>query len=435
MRSTALRGARGDNNPVGEQATGQVNEPERHRPFAIISVASMITVAFMGSVIVSPLYSLYQQKFGFSEITLTLIYAVYVVGNVVALLLFGQVSDQLGRKRAAVPGLALAGASAVLFLFARGVLWLFAGRLLIGLAVGILSGTGTAWLAEQHGPRRRSTATLSAATANLLGIAIGPLLGGLLAQYAPFPLRLPFVVYVTLVACVALAIAPTSELQMPSHRGLEDLHVRPRVGVPRDKVRSFAAPAVTVFAIFALGGLYFALIPSIVIRDLHETNVAIGGAVVCELALFGVAFLYLGQRLQAGTAMSAGLVLLVPAAFSVVLAQAMQSLVLLLFASALAGTALALGYRGSLQVANDIAPDERRAELISAYFVAGFIGNSIPVIGIGLISTVTDPLIASTVFASVLAACAATALAWKRQADRLEQSEAAAQVPAWTDPR
>ena len=118
----------------------------------MVVIGSIITVAFMGSVIVTPLYSLYQQKFGFSEIVLTLVYAVYVVGNVAALLLFGQISDQIGRKPVALPGLAVAGASALAFLFAQGTASLFAGRLLIGLAVGILSGTGTAWLAERYGP-------------------------------------------------------------------------------------------------------------------------------------------------------------------------------------------------------------------------------------------------------------------------------------------
>src|SRR5262249_2017331 len=131
-------------------------------------------------VIVTPLYSLYQRKFGFSEITLTLIFAVYVLGNILALLLFGQASDQLGRKRVGLSALALAAVSAVLFLVADGIAWLFAGRLLFGFAVGILSGTGTAWLAEQFGRERRPQATLAATTANFAGLALGALLGGVL---------------------------------------------------------------------------------------------------------------------------------------------------------------------------------------------------------------------------------------------------------------
>lgn len=221
----------------------------RSRWRELIAVASIITVAFAGSVLVTPLYSLYQRKFEFSEITLTLVYAVYAVGNVVALLVFGQLSDQIGRRRVALPALALAGASAALFLFANGTAWLFAGRLLIGLAVGVASGSGTAWLADRYGPSRRSAATLTAATANLAGIALGPLVGGLLAGYAPAPLQLPFVAYLLALAVVTTAIARTPESR---HRtSLRDVQLHLRIGVPRETISAFTPPAITGFVIFA----------------------------------------------------------------------------------------------------------------------------------------------------------------------------------------
>jgi MFS family permease len=380
----------------------------------VTAVASIITSAFLGSVIITPLYSLYQRKFGFSEITLTLIYAVYVVGNVATLLLFGQISDNLGRKRVALPALGLAGASALLFVFAQGTAWLYAGRLLIGLAVGILSGTGTAWLAEQFGPGRRPDATVTAATANLTGIAIGPVLGGVLAQYAPAPLVLPFLAYLAIVVIVVVVIARTPDTREPVVHKLTDLRVRPRIGVPRDRLRSFTAPAVTGFVTFALGGLYFALIPGIVIRDLHETNVAVGGLVVCELAVVATAGILLGRRLTPATAMVGGLLCLLPAVALVVAAQAAQSMGLLLLASALGGAAMALGYRGSLEVVNEIAPDDRRAEVVSSYFIACFVGNSVPVIGIGVLSTLTSPLAASALFAGTIGILSIAALAWHR---------------------
>lgn len=396
----------------------EVGAGSRPRAAAVLAVASLISVGFMGSVIVTPLYSLYQRKFGFSEITLTLVYAVYVVGNVAALLLFGQLSDQAGRKRAALPALALAAAGALLFLFAGSTLWLYLGRLLIGLAVGVASGTGTAWLAEQYGPGRRPTATLAAATANLSGIALGPLLAGLLAQYAPWPLRLPFLAYVAVLGIVATGIARTADTRPARVARIGDLRIRPRIGVPRDRIGAFAAPAITGFVTFALGGLYFALIPGIVLRDLHETDVAVGGLIVCELASVATAVLVLGRRLRPALAMTSGLMLLLPAVALVVTAQGLRSMPLLLVATALAGVTMALGYRGSLQVVNDIAPDDRRAEVVSSYFIACFVGNSIPVIGLGVLSAVTDPLVASIVFAGTVAAFSLGALTWRGRTER-----------------
>jgi len=374
----------------------------------MVVISSIVTVAFAGSVVVTPLYPLFQHEFGFSELTLTLIYAVYVVGNVVALLLFGQVSDQIGRKRVAIPALLLAAVAGLLFIAASGTGFLFAGRLLIGLAVGIASGTGIAWLADEFGPARRSTATVWAATANMAGIALGSLLGGLLGQYAPWPLKLPFVVYIAMTVVVVVAI-----WRMPAaHQAgrWRDVRIHPRVGVPRELLGAFAGPAVTGFVIFALGGLYFALVPGILIEDLHISNIAIGGAVVSELGAFAVVGILLGRRLNPRVAMVCGQVLLLPSVGLVVAAQALASRPLLLTAAAFAGVTLALGYQGSLRVVNEIAPDERRAEVASAYFIACFLGNSVPVIGVGLLSTVAGPLTASIVFAVTIAALSVAAL-------------------------
>nr|WP_051809453.1 MFS transporter [Actinoplanes subtropicus] len=363
----------------------------------------------MGSVIITPLYPLYQREFGFSEITLTLVYAVYVVGNLAALLFFGQISDRAGRKRVALPALGLATAGTLLFVFAQGTAWLYAGRLLIGLAVGILSGTGTAWLAELFGPGERRAATVTAATANLTGIAVGPLLAGLLAEYAPVPLVLPFVAYLIVLGVVATAVARAPETR---RLGESRLRVRPRVGVPRERWGAFAAPAVTAFVSFALGGLYFALIPTIVTHDLRVRNVAVSGLVVFALGVVAAVSLVLGRRLEPARAMAGGLLCLLPAVALVVLAQAARSMGVLLLASAVGGVALALGYRGSLEVVNEIAPDDRRAEVVSTYFMACFIGNSVPVIGVGVLSAVAGPLIASAVFAGTVGALAVAALGW-----------------------
>jgi MFS family permease len=378
---------------------------------SLLPVASVISVAFAGSVIVTPLYPLYQQKFGFSEIVLTLIYAAYVVGNVIALLFLGRLSDQVGRKRVSLPGLALAAVRAVLFLLATSTASLFLGRLVLGLSVGILSGTGTAWLAERT---VRQRATVIATTANLAGIAIGPLVGGLLAQYGPRPLELPFVAYLVLLAGVAVAVARTAESRQGGGVRLGDLRIRPRVGVPADRLGAFTAPAITGFVIFSLGGLYFALIPTVLRHDLHQRNAAVAGVVVAELALIAIVAITAvarSHRVQPNSAMRAGLAVLLPAAGLVVAAQAARSMPMLVVATGCAGLALGFGYVGSLQVVNELAPDEHRAAVASSYFLACFLGNSVPVIGVGVLSTLTTPLSASVVLACVVGALSIGTLA------------------------
>ncbi len=246
------------------------------------------------------------------------------------------------------------------------------------------------------------------------GPPLGPLLGGLLAQYAPWPLKLPFYAYIAVLAVVAAAVCRVRESHLRVVSRLREVRVHPRIGVPRDRLREFTAPAVTGFVSFALGGLYFALIPGILLRDLHNANVAVSGLIVFELAVLAVVFTVLGRRLAAPTAMTAGLIVLVPAVALVVAAQATRSLPLLVIATALGAGTLSLGYRGSLQVVNEIAPDDRRAEVVSTYYIACFIGNSVPVIGLGVLTTLTDPLIGSIVFAATIVALGIGALVWRR---------------------
>jgi MFS family permease len=288
--------------------------------------------------------------------------------------------------------------------------WLFFARLLSGVAVGMLSSIGTAWLAEQYGAERRATATLVAAVANLVGIALGPLLGGVLAEYAPAPLRVPLLVYLVVLAGVTAALLRVPDLRHPLAPKLREVTLRPSVGLPRDRLGAFVPPAIAAFVSFALGGLYFALIPSIVQRELHETNVAVAGYLVFEFGVFAVAFVIIGRRLRSARAMTVGLMLVLPAVAAVATAHGLRSMPLLVVASAISGAALAFGYRGSLQVVNELASDEKRGRLVASYLIACFIGNSVPVIGIGVLTTVATPLVATVVFACTLAAFAIGAL-------------------------
>jgi MFS family permease len=109
-----------------------------------------------------PAVLIYQQDFGFSEFMVTVIFATYAGGVIGALLLFGRLSDQVGRRRALLPGLALSGLSAVSFLLAHGLAPLLLGRVLSGLSAGIFTGTATAALVDLAGPEGRARASLVA---------------------------------------------------------------------------------------------------------------------------------------------------------------------------------------------------------------------------------------------------------------------------------
>src|SRR5262245_35379256 len=104
------------------------------------------------------------------------------------------------------------------------------------------------------------------------------------------------------------------------------------------------------------------------------------------------------------------LALMIPAAAAVVAAQASASLWVMLGATAGVGVSAGLGYRGSLDVINKIAPADKRAAVVSSYFVCCFAGNALPVIGVGVLSSFTTMVAADIVFACMIAVFAVVAL-------------------------
>ncbi len=163
---------------------------DRRAAFLLAAYAFAVTMA--GTTLPTPLYGLYQAKFGFSELMITVIFATYAAGVITALLLFGRLSDQIGRRRTLLPGLAFSAASAVAFLLAQGLVPLLLGRLLSGLSAGIFTGTATATLLDLAPPEGRARATLVATVVNMGGLGLGPLLSGCLAEWGGSPLHLPF---------------------------------------------------------------------------------------------------------------------------------------------------------------------------------------------------------------------------------------------------
>lgn len=334
---------------------------------------------------------------------LTLVYGAYLVGNLLALLILGRISDQVGRRVVTLTAVAAAAVTTVLFICAAGTSWLFCARALSGFAIGLGSSSATAWLAEAYGAASADRATQAAVGSNMAGLGAGALVAGCLAQYAPAPLLLPFLAYLPLLIVSALLAFWARETVTDPKRQDIGIALRPRIGVPRPIRAAFIGAAATAFAVFSLAGFYFALIPSILKDDLHETNLAVGGGIVFEFGIAGLVTTIATRMLKGRKAQILGLSLLLPSLILLVLAQARASMQLLLCGAVFSGAGAALGFRGSLQIINEVAPADRRAEVISSYLAVIYLSNSLPIIGIGALSSYTGHLVAVIVFAALIA--------------------------------
>ncbi|MET7368809.1 MFS transporter [Streptomyces sp. NPDC005566] len=368
---------------------------------------AVFAVCMAGTTLPTPLYGLYQDKFGFSELTVTVVYAVYAFGVIGVLLLAGNVSDVVGRRPVLLAGLGFAAASAVCFLCATGLGWLFAGRLLSGLSAGLFTGAATVYVMELAPYGGASRATFVATAANMGGLGCGPLLAGVLAQYAPWPLYLPFAVHLTLLAACAAITVGLGET-VPERRPLSTVRPR-RPGLPPQVRSVFAPAAIASFVGFALFGVFTSVSPAFLAESLDVDNHAVSGLVVA-LAFFAstagqlaVGRVGVARSLPLGCAgLLAGLALLAGAL-------RWDLLFLVVLSALVGGVGQGLAFRGALSAVAGASPEDRRAAVISTLFVVAYAGISVPVIGVGVLSGPIGLEGAGLVFIACMALLVSTA--------------------------
>lgn len=180
------------------------------------AVGFLLWMVMVSANVPSPLYAVYAAHWHFGTVTITAIFAVYVAFLIPALLVGGQWSDHRGRKPVILLGWGFAVLGVLAFLGAQGPGWLFVARAAQGAGAGFLSGAATAHLAELDESRGRAALVASLATGG--GTAVGPLVGGALAQYGPWPLRLAFAIALAGLIGGGLALWRASETR-PDPRG------------------------------------------------------------------------------------------------------------------------------------------------------------------------------------------------------------------------
>jgi predicted MFS family arabinose efflux permease len=367
-------------------------------------------VLMTGANLATPLYAVYAREFSFSSLVLTLVFATYAVVLVPSLIVCGRLSDRFGRRAAMLAGLGVGAVGLLVFAFAEGEAWLFAARALQGLAVGLMSGAATAALVELDPDGNRRRAAMFAGLAQAGGTAAGALLAGVLAEWAPDPLRLPF--FVTLGATAAAAAA-TLTLRQP-RRETEPWRIQaPRV--PREIRSGFARVSLTAATVWGAVSLFFSIVPSYARGFLGTGNLALLAAVAAVVLLTSSVTQVAAQRRQPpphlGQAgglgvLAAGLVLLVVAA-------PLGSLALLLAGAVAAGAGHGLGYLSAQEELNHLAPGDRRGEVTAAFIACIYFLVATSVISTGLLDLWLSLSVAVGAVALALTACALATAAWQ----------------------
>ncbi len=390
-----------------DAGTGPAEPAAALRRLGPLLAAYAFVVTMLGTTLPTPLYPTYRSEFGFSQFLVTVIFATYAAGVIAALLLFGNASDSIGRRRAMLPGLALSAASAVMFLLAHGLGLLLVGRVLSGLSAGIFTGTATVAIVELATPENRGRATLLATVANMGGLGCGPLLAGLLAEFFDHPLRLPFVVDLALLVPAVVAVLVVPETVEVRHRFRFSVQ---RPTVPQEVRAVFVRGAIAAFAGFAVLGLFTAIAPSFLgeILGIHRPAV-IGVVVFAVFAASTIGQLAL-NRIPGPRGLAVGCGGLVAGMAVLAAGLAASSLALLVVGGCIAGLGQGLSFRSGLGAVSANSPSDKRAAVASTFFVVAYVAISLPVVGVGLLARAISLKATGLVFAGIVMLLAAIAL-------------------------
>jgi MFS family permease len=352
----------------------------RVKPLRVsLTVAAIFAVVMASTTIPTPLYPIYEREFGLSSLTITVVFAVYGVGVMTGLFVFGRLSDHSGRKPPLAGGLVVGALAMLVFLFAQDVGLLLAGRFLIGITAGLYTGTATAWLVDLDDNRDR--ATKLAIAANLGGLALGPLMAGLLAQYVPAPLRTVYVVELVLIVAGLAAFPLLPETVRRRRLQFDFAGLR----LPAE-VRPVFLPAATAgIAAFAVAGVFGAVGPAMLSEILGITAPTASGALVTTLFLASVAGQFLTRRFVPTLALPLGCVALAAGLGLLALSLTAASVTALAAAAVVAGLAQGLIVGAGLGLLTVVAPVDRRGQVASAYFLVLYVGLIVPVVGFGLV--------------------------------------------------
>jgi len=347
------------------------------------AVAAVIAVAFYASATPSPLYGVYQAQWHFSTPVLSLVYATYAIGVLVALLLVGSVSDQVGRRPVFAWSLAGLLLSAAIFASAGSVTWLFVARAVQGVATGGALGAAGAALIDLHPTANTRTAALVNGVVALAGLGVGALLSSALVQFLPAPRELPFAVVAGMIALLLALVAAMPE--PVSRRGRTTIRPQ-RPAIPVQTRGPFALAALGVVGSWSIAGVYLALGPALAGHLLQTHGELAGGVAAAALMGSGALAQLAGRNLTNRTLTVAGSLLVALGMALTATAVAVSSAPFFLAASALAGVGFGLAFMGALRHLSAAIPADRRAEVMSAFYVVGYLSLALPAVAAGFIA-------------------------------------------------
>ncbi|MGW9497119.1 MFS transporter [Streptomyces prasinus] len=391
----------------------------RNRAASFAFVASIPVSLLAASSAPTPLFPIYQDRWGLSALDVTVVFSAYSLALLLSLLTTGALSDRLGRRPVLAGALIVEAGSMALLAAADGAVLLTAARVVQGVATGAATGAAGAALLDLGDPGRPGRSALANTLAPVSGMAAGVLVSTLLVHLAPAPTTTVYVLLAVLFTAQAVGVTATTETGRRHAGALRSL--RPRLSPPPAVRRALSTAGPGIVAVWALGGFYSSLGPALVRMAAPEAPQAAGGMVFFALSASAALTVGAVRRAEPFTLEVCGC-LAVPLAALLTLTGLHHTGLLAVYAgAALAGIAFGAVTQGALRTVLASLEERDRTASLASYYVLSYSSMSVPAIAAGAATQhygLRSTAHVYAVAAALLAVAAAAALAAARRSAR-----------------
>lgn len=375
-------------------------------PAPTFLLLASLTVSFLaGSSAPTPLYGVYMAEWGLTPLMVTVIFGIYALAVLVALLVAGRLSDHLGRRPVLLAATLAQAVTMIIFIAATSVTGLLVARVLQGLTTGAALGAIGAGMIDLD----KTRGTVANAVAPPFGTATGALVAGVLVQFLPFPTHLVYVVFGLIFILQSVGLVFMTESITPRGGVMDSL--RPRLGLPRATREPLLLAAPVLIAVWALAGFYGAVSPLLLAGMLGVKTPLIGGLALFVVATFGGLSVLVLQRRAGKEMMTLGAVSLFVGVAITATAVSAGSIALFFLGSMIAGIGFGAGFQGAVRTVVPFAAPHERAGVLSIIFIISYIAMGVPAVAAGwMIARHGNVIATAQLFAAVVMALAGTAL-------------------------
>ena len=399
---------------------------------AFYLLASIVIFFLAGSSAPTPLYAIYQAAWGFSSLTTTVVFGVYALAVLAALLTVGSLSDYVGRRPVLLVAIVVQAAVMLVFATAGGVPTLLVARIVQGLSTGAAVGAVGAGMLDVN----KAQGTIANAVAAPIGTAIGGLGSGLLVQYLPAPVHLVYLVLFVIFVLQAIGVTLMPETSTPKAGALASLRLT--FGLPPAARWPLLRVAPALVAAWALAGFYGSLGPTLVRLVVGSDAFVLGGLALFVLAGSGGVTVLLLRTTPPRTVMVLGAVALIVGVGLTLLAITHTATAAFFIGTAVAGVGVGGGFQGAIRTVLPLAAPHERAGVLSIIYLVSYLALGLPAViagflvvhGGGVLPTAREYGVA----VMVLAALVLLGLTGRRQ-ERTPAPQAGTSLPAAATPR